>query len=64
MPRSVLEQDGDPEIIVLDNASTRDREMVREEFPAVSLHRHEQALGTTLCRDRLTAWPATTSWST
>ncbi|MGA6949185.1 MAG: glycosyltransferase [Solirubrobacterales bacterium] len=54
--RSVLEQEGNPEVIVLDDASTDGTsEMVRDEFPSVSLHRHEEALGTTQCRNRVTS---------
>jgi GT2 family glycosyltransferase len=56
---SVLEQDGNPEIIVLDDASTDGTsEMVRDEFPSVSLHRHDEPHGTTQSRNRITSLAA------
>ena len=53
---SVLEQDASPEVVVLDDASTDGTsEMLREEFPSVSVHRQEHALGTTLARNLVTS---------
>ena len=53
---SVLEQDASPEVVVLDDASTDGTsEMLREEFPSVSVYRQEHALGTTLARNLVTS---------